>query len=66
MNNDPVLPMFQVPNEMFYEKMIHELSKMYGQCKYYVAKTYTEIDYWEMLCFENLEGAKMKYQTKNK
>ena len=58
--------MFRIPAQMFYEKQIHELSKMYSQCKYYVAKTYTEIDYWEMLCFENLEGAKNKYNLKSK
>lgn len=58
--------MFEVPTQMIYEKMIHELSKMYGQCKYYIAKNYRETDFWEMLCFENLEGAKMKYNTNKK
>jgi hypothetical protein len=51
---------------MFYEKMIHELSKAYGQCKYHIAKNYRETDFWEMLCFENLEGAKLKYNSNKK
>ena len=45
--------------------MTYELSKIYGQCKYYVAKNYKETDFWEMLCFENLEGAKMKSKMNN-
>ena len=51
---------------MLYEKMIHELSKMYGQCKFYVAKNYKETDFWEMICFENLEGGKQKYNLNKK
>ena len=58
--------MFQVPVQMLYEKMIHELSKMYGQCKYYITKNYKETDFWEMICFENLEGAKQKYNLNKK
>jgi len=58
--------MFEVPTQMIYEKMIHELSKAYGQCKYHIAKNYKETDFWEMLCFENLEGAKLKYNSNKK
>lgn len=58
--------MFQVPIQMIYEKMIHEIAKAYGQCKYYIGKNYRETDFWEMICFENLEGEKNKYNANKK
>ncbi|HUX60003.1 MAG TPA: hypothetical protein VMV32_01725 [Ignavibacteriaceae bacterium] len=66
MYGEDVLPMFRIPAQMNYEKMIHELAKIYGQCKYHIANTYRETDFWEMLCFENLEGAKTKYKMEKK
>ena len=45
--------------------MIHSLAKCYNQCKKHIEETYTETDFWEMLCFENLEGAKMKSKMNN-
>lgn len=50
---------------MTYEYMIHSLAKCYNQCKKHIEENYYETDFWEMLCFENLEGAKMKSKMKN-
>ena len=56
---------FDIPEEMTYEFMIHSLAKCYNQCKKHIEESYTETDFWEMLCFENLEGAKMKSKMNN-
>jgi len=45
---------------MFYEYMIHSLAKCYNQCKKHIENNYTEVDFWEMLCFENNEMNKVK------
>lgn len=43
--------------------MIHTLAKQYGITKS-EAKKYSEIDFWEMLGFENLDTAKEEYLMK--
>jgi len=53
------------PKEMKYEYMIHQLAKCYGQCKKYIADNYTEIDFFEYMCFTNLENAQEKYLMDN-
>lgn len=53
------------PKEMKYEYMIHRLAKAYGQCKYYVADNYTERDFFEMLCFNNLDTEQQKFINDN-
>jgi len=45
---------------MTYEYMIHQLAKCFTQCKKHIEENYTEIDFWEMICFENNESAKIK------
>lgn len=43
--------------------MIHTLAKKYGITRH-DAEKYREIDFWEMLGFENLESAKEEYLMK--
>ena len=62
---ESIPPMFRVPDEMLYEQMIHELATHYGQCKYHIAHNYTEIDFWEMICFENNKSGLIKSRHEN-
>lgn len=55
LNTNTLSDLYDVPEEMIYEKMITVLAKAFSQCKYYVAEKYTETDFWELLCFENLD-----------
>ncbi len=57
---------YNVPESMVYEKMIHELAKCYHQCKKYIEENYNEIDFWEMLCFDNLDNNRQIYESKKK
>ena len=66
MYGEDVMPMFKIPVQMTYEKMIHELSKLYGQCKYYIADKYRETDYWELVCFEGLKNSQERYEIEKK
>ena len=66
MYGEDVMPMFRIPVQMEYESMIHELAMAYKQCKYHIANTYTETDFWEWRCFEGLKSSKEKYDFDKK
>lgn len=51
---------YNVPDIMQYSYMIHMLSKTYGISRY-EAGQHREVDFWEMLAFENLDKAKEEY-----
>lgn len=49
-----------VPDELVYSYMIHVISKTHS-IKISEASKYTELDYWKLAAFENLEYAKEDY-----
>ena len=55
---------FLVPDELKYEYMIHVICKTYGLSKT-VGSRHTESDFWKLLGFENLDGAKEDYLINN-
>ena len=49
-----------IPDELTYSYMIHVISKTHG-VPVSTASAYTELDYWQLASFENLDSAKEEY-----
>lgn len=54
-----------IPDEMIYSYMMHRISKQYAISKF-EAGMYCEVDFWEMLMFENLDNKKEEYLSNQK
>jgi hypothetical protein len=64
LNNGVILPeRFEIPEELVFRFMIWSLAKYYGMPPV-KAGTMKEIDFWQMIGFENLEQAKNEYLLK--
>ena len=51
---------YSIPGKLYYCYMIHTLCKTYGIPKSEAA-AHTELDFWEMIAFENLDRAKHEW-----
>lgn len=64
LSNGVILPeMFEVPESLVYQYMIWSLAKYYRIAPMN-ASMMSEIDFWQMAAFENLEQSKTEYLLK--
>lgn len=55
---------YVIPEEFKYIAMIHQLAKEYGQALNVVRETFSELDFWEMMCLNSVDAANLKDQQK--
>jgi hypothetical protein len=55
---------YTIPDILLYRYMIHCISKKYGISKR-EASLHREIDFWEMIGFENMDRVKEDYMIKS-